>query len=137
MKALVIFAALFAGCAHTATINTVPPGAAVYVDGDFIGNGPATLRETSSVGKRYSIRALKDGYDGAQIYAEQTAVNSDLRLWAFPLGPMVGAAAGVGLIMSGAGVPLAVAAMAAGYVPAFFQYQLQDEITLVLHPVEE
>ncbi len=37
-----IFAMLSAGCASSTMINSIPPGAMVYVDGKYLGRSPVT-----------------------------------------------------------------------------------------------
>lgn len=48
LAALVVLCALASGCAHTIEVNSEPPGAAVYVDGEHVGETPLSLERQTS-----------------------------------------------------------------------------------------
>ena len=59
---LVVLAFGAVACSHRVTLNTNPPGAKVYVDGQLIGVSPASFVEKSGFGKTYQIKIEKEGY---------------------------------------------------------------------------
>jgi len=60
---LVVAAILFAsGCTSMTQIQTIPPGAKVYINDEMSGETPFTLADTKIVGTTSSIRFEKSGY---------------------------------------------------------------------------
>ena len=75
IKLIAIFAVLAFGavaCSHRVTINTNPPGAKVYVDGNLIGVSPASFVEKSGFGKSYQLKVEKEGYQTLNTTEKQT-----------------------------------------------------------------
>jgi hypothetical protein len=68
-----IFSALFAltSCTHGALIETIPPGAELYVNGVQVGITPYTLTDTVGSGERYEIVLQKTGYRIKQATLQQ------------------------------------------------------------------
>lgn len=60
------------GCAHSVTIQSDPPGATVFVDGDKRGPAPVTLEETSGFLKSHRVRVEMDGYSTVDTTILQT-----------------------------------------------------------------
>lgn len=54
---------LFASCASTTLIQSVPNGAKVYIDGQPVGTTPYSYSDTKIVGSSTTVRLEKDGYD--------------------------------------------------------------------------
>jgi hypothetical protein len=67
-----------AGCAHTVHLNSYPEGATVYVDGEEIGETPATYRETTGWGGSHLVRVEKDGYQPVSRVVTQSDWHSGL-----------------------------------------------------------
>ena len=67
-----------AGCAHTVNLNSYPEGAKVYVDGEEIGETPATYHETTGWGESHLVRIEKDGYQPASRVVDQSGWHSGL-----------------------------------------------------------
>jgi len=57
-----VLSLLFMSCASTTTINSVPQGAKVYIDGQPVGRTPYIYSDTKIVLSETSIRLVKDGY---------------------------------------------------------------------------
>jgi len=56
-----IFALTSAGCASSTVISSIPPGAKVYVDGQYLGRAPVTQKDTALLGSTKTvILKLKD-----------------------------------------------------------------------------
>ncbi|MBN1951136.1 MAG: PEGA domain-containing protein [Bacteroidales bacterium] len=53
---------VIASCTSTTVINSVPPGAKVYIDDQPAGTTPYTYADTKIVGSVTSIRLEKEGY---------------------------------------------------------------------------
>ena len=62
---------LLMACSHRVTINSNPPGARTYVDGDFKGLTPAMFVERSGRGREYEIRLEKEGYRAVKTKEKQ------------------------------------------------------------------
>lgn len=58
-------------CAHTALIESDPPGAELYVNGTQVGVTPFTLQDTPGGGDRYEIVLQKPGYQIVQATLQQ------------------------------------------------------------------
>jgi len=69
---LVLFAT---ACAHQARIETDPPGAEVYVNGERVGLGPVEIEDEGGWRKDYEITLRKDGYEPTQVTLTQDTVN--------------------------------------------------------------
>ncbi len=67
MVVLFGFAYLATGCASKMMIKTMPEGADVYVDGEHLGESPATYEGKSGLpDKTITVEAKKQGYKDAQ-----------------------------------------------------------------------
>jgi hypothetical protein len=69
MKASVVFLALLVlvtGCTSTTQIQSVPPGAKVYVDEEFLGTTPYMYSDQKVVGSTIHLRLEKEGYEPLQ-----------------------------------------------------------------------
>ncbi len=73
--ALLAAASLLTACSHTVTIDSDPTGAEVRVNGEKIGNTPATYTETSGWDKAYQIELTKPGYKPVKKEIRQTDWN--------------------------------------------------------------
>jgi hypothetical protein len=103
---------LVTGCAHQARIETDPPGAEVYVNGERAGTTPADIDDDAGWRREDELTLRKDGYEPTQV----TLTQGSLR----PL--MVFGALGCGLCTCG---------LAAFYfVPRI--WRLDDEYRFVL-----
>lgn len=54
---------LFAGCASSTMINSVPSGAKVYINGESVGTTPYLYSDTKVVGSVVNVDLVKDGYE--------------------------------------------------------------------------
>lgn len=52
-----------AGCAHTTRLETDPPGAEVYVNGQRVGVTPFEMQDSPGFGDDYEVSFRKDGYE--------------------------------------------------------------------------
>lgn len=60
------------GCQHSVQLNSNPPGADVYVEGQYAGKTPCAFREKGGFfGKKYTVRAEKAGYKSVQQVVDQ------------------------------------------------------------------
>lgn len=65
-QSLALFLALiilFTSCASTTTIQSNPPGAKVYINGESVGVTPYTMTDTKIVGSCSVVRLEKDGHE--------------------------------------------------------------------------
>jgi len=53
---------LLSGCASATLINSVPPGAKVYIDGQYLGQAPVTQKDTAILGSSKGVVLKKEGY---------------------------------------------------------------------------
>lgn len=53
----------FSSCVSSTLINTRPPGARVFLDGQQVGTTPYTMSDTKMVGSTTTVRLEKDGYE--------------------------------------------------------------------------
>jgi len=79
-----LVALVAAGCAHTVTVHTDPPGAEVSVDGVALGTAPVTFDERPGSAP-HQVTARLDGYAPSSMMLER----SELALW-----PALGLCAG-------------------------------------------
>ncbi len=56
-------AVLFSSCASSTMIQSVPNGAKVYLDGEFVGETPYSHKDTKIVGSTISVKLKKEGYE--------------------------------------------------------------------------
>ncbi len=63
LAVLLVGAILLASCASSTTINSVPSGAKVYIDGEIAGTTPYLYTDTKIVGSSTSVRLEKEGYE--------------------------------------------------------------------------
>ncbi len=54
---------LFTSCASTTMIESIPSGAKVYTDGEYLGETPYPYKDTKIVGSCTSIELKKEGYE--------------------------------------------------------------------------
>ncbi len=54
---------LFAGCASSTMINSVPSGAKVYINGESVGTTPYLYTDTKVLGSVVNVDLVKDGYE--------------------------------------------------------------------------
>jgi len=52
----------FNACASSTVINSVPPGAKVYVNGHYLGDAPVTQTDTAVLGTWKNVVLKKEGY---------------------------------------------------------------------------
>ena len=66
LTSLIAVAALVAsGCASSTVIRSNPPGAKIYIDGQYLGTEPVTQKDTAILGSSKSILLKKEGYRDA------------------------------------------------------------------------
>jgi hypothetical protein len=53
---------LFSGCSSTTQIVTIPPGAKLYINGEYYGETPYTYTDTKIVGSTNLVNIKKEGY---------------------------------------------------------------------------
>ncbi len=58
-----VLALLAAGCASSTLIRSVPAGAKVYVDGQYLGRTPVTHRDSGPLWTTKAVTLKLDGYD--------------------------------------------------------------------------
>ena len=64
-KVLAVFLAFsifLTSCASSTRIVSEPPGAKVYLDGEYVGQTPYTMRDTKIVGSCTDVTLKKEGY---------------------------------------------------------------------------
>ena len=71
------------GCAHEMTIDSSPPGATIYLDGERIGTAPVTVEERSGFFEEKKLKAELDGYETLE-----TTITQGVPIWAV-VGPSV------------------------------------------------
>lgn len=54
---------LFASCASSTMINSIPSGAKVYINGEPVGTTPYLYTDTKIVGSIVNVDLKKDGYE--------------------------------------------------------------------------
>lgn len=54
---------MFAGCASSTMINSVPSGAKVYINGESVGTTPYLYTDTKVLGSVVNVDLVKDGYE--------------------------------------------------------------------------
>lgn len=60
------------GCAHTVVIETEPVGAAVSIDGEFVGTSPVITEQRTSTGGRLHVAVAADSYQTADVIVTQS-----------------------------------------------------------------
>lgn len=60
---LSLAASLLGGCASTTRINSVPPGARVFVDGQYLGRAPVTHEDSGPLWTSKPVMLKLDGYE--------------------------------------------------------------------------
>lgn len=53
---------LFSGCSSTTQIVTIPPGAKLYINGEYYGETPYNYTDTKIVGSTNIVNIKKEGY---------------------------------------------------------------------------
>ena len=81
--ALSLVAFLVAGCASATRINSVPPGARVFVDGQYLGRAPVTHEDSGPLWTAKPVTLKLDGY------RDQTGM---IRKEELQVGPLIGGA---------------------------------------------
>ena len=73
MRSLALLAVTVAlGCSTTSAIRTNPPGAKVYLKGEYLGESPVSAKlKDGFVGADYHVRITKDGYEPQEFKLEQ------------------------------------------------------------------
>lgn len=61
--ALILSVAILAACASTTIITSVPEGAKLYMDSEFVGTTPYTHTDTKIVGTTTTLKITKEGYN--------------------------------------------------------------------------
>ncbi|MEW5852435.1 MAG: PEGA domain-containing protein [Myxococcota bacterium] len=78
MRSILVVMALIptlGACAHQTTVETDPPGAEVYVNGDKVGHAPVSFEDEGGWSRSYEITVRKDGYELHQTSVEQGVFN--------------------------------------------------------------
>ena len=60
---LLVCSILFTSCVSTTIIRSVPSGAKVYINGEFVGTTPYTHSDTKIVGSTNDIKLEKEGFE--------------------------------------------------------------------------
>ena len=60
---LMVTVILFASCASSTMINSVPSGAKVYINGEVMGTTPYLYTDTKIVGTIVNVDLIKEGYE--------------------------------------------------------------------------
>lgn len=71
-----LFAIAATGCSHVVTIDSDPPGADIYVNGQKVGNAPVSYTEKTGWDKTYQIEARKPGYGKSELTVQQGDFNT-------------------------------------------------------------
>lgn len=70
---LVTVSILFlSGCSSMTVIQTIPPGAKIYLNDELSGETPYTLSDTKIIGTTTSIRFEKNGYQSFSTFIQRT-----------------------------------------------------------------
>lgn len=73
---------LFASCASSTIIDSSPSNAAIYVNGEKVGNTPYKHKDTKIVGSTNQVRLEKEGY---KTYNTTFSKNEEIAV-----GPLIG-----------------------------------------------
>ncbi|MCP4500235.1 MAG: PEGA domain-containing protein [Deltaproteobacteria bacterium] len=73
-----IFAFTTVACSHVVTIDSEPPGATIYVNGEKLGTAPVSYTEKTGWDKSYEISAKKKGYSKTRKRLTQDSWNVPL-----------------------------------------------------------
>lgn len=65
---LVTFTSL--ACSTATKFVSDPPGAKVYVNGEFIGETPCDFNSSTGLPERYHVQLFKDGYSELNVYID-------------------------------------------------------------------
>lgn len=86
------------GCSVNAKFNTQPRGAALYINGEYVGETPTTFEDDRWLGQRYRVQLFKKGYEPLDFYVDSTmswalgslgeAGNAGLQTGFLPLAPL-------------------------------------------------
>lgn len=149
-------AAMLAGCAHTVTIVSEPPGAEIFVNGEAVGRAPVEYQEQSDARTReVVIVARLNGHETTELLVPRSQFNPWSLLAATPLCGLVGWAGALAALVGGtalavptcglsflAGVPGAIVLAASGcawmtlssptLLMLAFSRQLPDELYVEL-----
>ncbi len=71
-----LFVVAATGCSHIVTIDSDPPGADIYVNGQKVGNAPVSYTEKTGWDKSYQIEARKPGYAKSELTMQQADFNT-------------------------------------------------------------
>jgi PEGA domain len=74
---LVALALLQTACAHTMIIETEPPGAKVWVDGELQGEAPVVTEQRTGFGGHVTVRVEAESFETTELQVERT----DWFLW--------------------------------------------------------
>ncbi|MBI1946627.1 MAG: PEGA domain-containing protein [Deltaproteobacteria bacterium] len=72
IAALALTALAASGCAHTVVIETEPIGAAVTIDGEYVGNAPIITQQRTSTGGRLRVQVSADAYQTEDVVVTQS-----------------------------------------------------------------
>lgn len=75
LSALTLMLVFAAACVHQSRIETDPPGAEVYVNGERVGVGPVEIDDEGGWRRDYEITLRKDGYEPTQVTLTQQSIN--------------------------------------------------------------
>jgi hypothetical protein len=104
---------LLSGCASSTLINSVPPGAKVYIDGQYLGHAPATQKDTAILGSSKTVVLKLEGY------RDRTGT---IRKDEIQAGPLV------------AGIFLTIPLLWMMGYPAQYTFELEEEDRAERHP---
>ena len=62
VSVVAIVVLLSTGCASSTMINSIPPGAKVYIDGQYLGRSPVTQKDTALLGSSKTVTLKLKGY---------------------------------------------------------------------------
>ncbi|MFA6127562.1 MAG: PEGA domain-containing protein [Bacteroidales bacterium] len=63
---------LLSSCTSMTQIQTVPPGAKIYINDEFCGETPYTMTDTKIIGSNSAIRLEKNGYQSFTTFISRT-----------------------------------------------------------------
>lgn len=73
--AIPVLLCLVCSCAHQALVETDPPGAEVYVNGEKVGHAPVSFEDPGGWSRDYEVTLRKDGYELKQVTLTQDVFN--------------------------------------------------------------
>lgn len=64
---LLALSVLAASCSSSTVINSVPPGAKLYVEEEYVGKTPYQYKDKKILGSKTRLRLEKEGYDPKEV----------------------------------------------------------------------